>query len=153
VKRWVWLGLILLLVGCGSAAAPTPNLVAALTVRAGAAAAAGFQRYTADDVIKAFQDSDLAVADVTVDRRDPGALAPSGAIESKEFIVLSIAPKGGRVLIFREPQDLAAVQARFDRVPDLAPYVYTKGNALVQLNGGLPQAEAEKYKAALERMQ
>jgi hypothetical protein len=34
--------------------------------------------------------------------------------------------------------------------PAFAPYVYTNGNVLVQLNSALPKAEAERFKAALQ---
>jgi hypothetical protein len=123
------------LVACGgTAATPTP----------------AFARYTADEVVAALRP--LGVTDVRPLARDPQSVAPNTASDGREFAIPSIAPKGGQVQVFAEPGDLAAMQAWFARFPDLAPYVYVKGNALVQLNNTLPQAEAEKYRLAVEAL-
>jgi hypothetical protein len=109
-----------------------------------------FARYTADDVIKALQP--LGISDVKEGTREPGTIAPNTYTANKEFTITSIAPKGGQVQVFATASDLAAMQAWYARFPDLAPYVYVKGNALVQLNNTLPKAEADKFKAAVEGM-
>ncbi len=111
-----------------------------------------FRRYTADQVIAALQAVGLSVSDVKAAPRNPNALAPDVAEETKIFAIASIAPRGGQVLSFNEPHDLQEMQAWFARFPDLAPYVYIKGNVILQLHSSLPQAEAEQFKAALEAM-
>lgn len=109
-----------------------------------------FARYTAEEVIAALRP--LGIADVKPLARDPQSVAPNTASDGREFAIPSIAPKGGQVQVFATASDLAAMQTWFARFPDLAPYVYVKGNALVQLNNTLPKAEAEKYRAAVEGM-
>ncbi len=109
-----------------------------------------FARYTADDVVKALMP--LGISDVQDGKRDPNSVAPNTYTASKEFAIPSIAPKGGQVQIFASASDLAAMQTWYARFPDLAPYVYVKGNALVQLNNTLPKAEADKFRAAVEGM-
>jgi hypothetical protein len=124
---------------------PTPN-------SPGASVAPGFRRYTADQVIAALQAAGLSISDVKAAPRDPNALAPDVAAETKTFAIASIAPRGGQVLSFNEPHDLQEMQAWFARFPDLAPYVYIRDNVMVQLHTSLPQAEAERFKVALEAM-
>lgn len=109
-----------------------------------------FARYSANDVVSALQP--LGITDVRDGVRDPGAVAPNTHSASKDFTIPAIAPKGGQVLVFSTASDLAAMQAWYARFPDLAPYVYVKNNALVQLNNTLPKAEADKFKSALEGM-
>lgn len=123
------------LVACGgTSATPTPT----------------FARYTVDDVVKALMP--LGISDVRLDPRASGAIAPNTASAERAFTIPSIAPKGGQVQVFASASDLAAMQTWYARFPDLAPYVYVKGNALVQLNNTLPKAEAEKFRAAVEGM-
>jgi hypothetical protein len=124
---------LLALVACGSqSSTPTPS----------------FARYTADEVIAALQP--LGISDVRAGTSGPDSLVPYIHADNKEFTIDAIAPQGGRVLIFETVNDLAGAQTWYARFPDLAPYVYVKGNALVQLNNTLPKAEAEKYRAAVE---
>jgi hypothetical protein len=123
------------LVACGGqSATPTP----------------AFARYTAEDVVKAL--TPLGITGVRAAVHPSGAVGPSTYTENREFVIPSIAPKGGQVQVFATASDLAAMQTWYARFPDLAPYVYVKGNALVQLNNTLPKAEAEKYRLAVESL-
>lgn len=109
-----------------------------------------FARYTVDDVMKAL--APLGITDVTDPPRDPNNSAPNTASAHREFVIPSIAPKGGQFFTFAAPGDLEALKVWYARFPDLAPYVYVHGNVLLQINNTLPKAEAERYKAALEQM-
>jgi hypothetical protein len=131
---------------------PLVLLVAALVACGGPSATQtpAFARYTADQVVTALQP--LGITGVGPHVRDPQAVAPNTYSDGRDFTIPIVAPKGGQVLIFASATDLAAMQAWFARFPDLAPYVYTKGNALIQLNNTLPKAEAMKYEAALAAM-
>jgi hypothetical protein len=126
-----------------------PFILVALVACGGTAPTAtpAFARYTAEEVVAALRP--LGIADVKPLARDPQSVAPNTASDGREFAIPSIAPKGGQVQVFATASDLAAMQAWFARFPDLAPYVYVKGNALVQLNNTLPKAEADKYRAAV----
>lgn len=109
-----------------------------------------FPRYTAAQVLARL--TPLGIANVQTVTRDPNSVAPNTYTDSREFAIPSIAPKGGQLLLFASAADVAGMQAWFARFPDLAPYVYVKGNALLQLNNTLPKAEAERYRAALESL-
>ncbi len=109
-----------------------------------------FPKYTADQVIAKIQP--LGVTGVKPGTRTADSLAPNTYIDNQEFTIASIAPKGGQVMIFGSAADVAGIQAWFARFPDLAPYVYVKGNALLQLNSGLPKAQAEKFREALNTL-
>jgi len=123
------------LVACGGVS-PTPT--------------PAFPKYTAAQVIAKIQP--LGVTGVKPGTRTADSLAPNTYTDNQEFTITSIAPKGGQVMIFDTAADVAGMQTWFARFPDLAPYVYVKGNALLQLNSGLPKVEAEKFKAALDSL-
>ena len=123
------------LVACGGpSATPTP----------------AFARYTPEQV--AAKLAPLGATDFREEARLPQDQSPNTATARRTFTIPAIAPKGGQVLLFDAPADVAGMQAWYARFPDLAPYVYVKGNALIQLNSTLPKAEAEKYRAALESL-
>jgi len=123
------------LTACGGAG-PTPT--------------SAFPKYTAEQVIAKIQP--LGVTGVKPGTRTADTLSPNTYTDNQEFTITSIAPKGGQVMIFESATDVAGMQAWFARFPDLAPYVYVKGNALVQLNSGLPKVEAEKFREALNTL-
>jgi hypothetical protein len=79
------------------------------------------------------------------------------AIEGTRFFIPSVcADCGGRILSFSTKKDLTIVQdyyaqmARFGAV--LASWVYVKDNILLQINGELPEAGAQKYAKVLESL-
>jgi hypothetical protein len=109
-----------------------------------------FPKYTAEQVVAKLQP--LGVTNVRPGERSADAQSPNTAIDSREFAIASIAPKGGQLLLFDSAADVAGMQAWYARFPDLAPYVYVKGNALLQLNSGLPKGEAEKFREALSTL-
>lgn len=109
-----------------------------------------FARYTPEQVAAVL--APLGATDFREEARSPQDQSPNTATARRAFTIPSIAPKGGQVLLFGTPADVAGMRAWYARFPDLAPYVYVKGNALIQLNATLPKAEAEKYRAALEAL-
>jgi len=124
---------LLALVACGT---PAPT------------ATPTFRKYTVDEVVKAL--SPLGISDVHFTQRGPEVLSPNVATDQRDFTIPTIAPKGGQVLFFDTPADRAAMEQWYAMFPAFAPYVYTNGNVLVQLNSALPKAEAERFKAALQ---
>jgi hypothetical protein len=123
------------LVACGGpSATPTP----------------AFARYTVEQVVAVL--APLGASDFRETPRSPQAQSPNTAIAQRDFTIPSIAPKGGQLLLFDSAADVAGMQAWYARFPDLAPYVYVRGNALIQFNSTLPKAEAERYRAALESL-
>jgi hypothetical protein len=112
-----------------------------------------FARYTPAQVLDAFAGAGLPVTDAAPGKPwKQGDLWPNVAAERLVFTIPAIAPQGGVVQTFATAENLAAMRAYYVRVPDQAPYVYAHGNALVQLDNGLPPAEADRYRAALEAM-
>lgn len=126
------------LVACGGTS-PTPT--------------PAFPRYAIPAVVDAFKAAGLSVEDVRPGtpwkQGDPW---PNVALERQVFTIRAVAPNGGVIQTFAELKDREAMAAYYARFPDLAPYVYTHGNVLVQLNSGVAKAEAEKYRAALESL-
>lgn len=110
-----------------------------------------FKKYNADQVVAAIQKAGLPISDVQV-QQIGGTQAPATEVESKQFVIASVAPNGGQILIFDSQSGLDAKKAWYAKYPDLAPYVYVKGNAMLQLNSGLPKVEAEKYLNALNQI-
>lgn len=129
---------LIALVACGNPqATPTPT----------------FRQFTSDRVVAAFARAGLPVTDAHPGQPwKAGDLWPNVALDRVVFTIPAIAPLGGVVQTFETPDDLAAMRAFYARLPDLAPYVYANGNALVQLGNGLSQAEAEQFNAALLAM-
>lgn len=128
----VALALIAALVSCGATPTPTPR------------------QYTPDDVVRVL--TPLGATGFVNTPRASGDQSPNTATDQRSFVIPSIAPKGGQVLFFATAADVAGMQAWYARFPDLAPYVHTKGNVVLQLNSTLPKAEAEKYRAALDTL-
>jgi len=111
---------------------------------------AAFKRYTPDDVARVL--TPLGASNFVFTPRDPQSPAPNTAIDQRDFTIPSVAPKGGQALFFDSAADVAGMVAYFARFPDLAPYVYAKGNVVLQLNSGVAKVEAEKYRVALESL-
>ena len=133
--RWLVLVGLVGLVACGGPA-PTPTPT--------------FARYDVASVVAVLQP--LGISNVQPSVRDPQSVAPNTARDQREFSIPSIAPKGGQLLLFATASDLAAMQTWYARFPDLAPYVYVHGNAMLQLNSSLSAAEAARYQAALNSL-
>jgi len=126
---------LLALVACGT---PAPT------------ATPTFRKYTVDEVVTAL--TPLGITDVQYVPRDPAALSPNVATDRRDFTIPSVAPKGGQVLFFDTLADRAAMEQWYAMFPAFAPYVYTNGNVLVQLNSGLAKAEADRFRAAIAGM-
>jgi len=138
-RRWIFApALLTFLVACGGAQmTATP----------------AFPKYAIADVLNTFKANGLSVENVRPGtpwkQGDPW---PNVALDRQVFDIASIAPQGGIIQTFAEQKDVDAMTAYYARFPDLAPYVYVRGNIVVQLNNGLAKVEAEKYRAALAAM-
>lgn len=149
------IGLIGLLAGCGRMpmySQPEP----------------GFRRHTADEVVAALQAAGLSIVQVTprpiaTATPNPDVLRrpriaggpptePMVEIEARTFVIPQFGPKGGRIFIFDSSERLRAKRIWFARFPDLYPYVYTRENVLLWLDGSLPAEESERFRAALESL-
>lgn len=106
------------------------------------------------EVVQAFQDAGLEVGESYPVEEEPGwgeRPIPKTYTEATRFTIPSLGgDAGGRVFVFATEGDLTAVRGYYEGLDDpLRPYVYVKGNVLLQLTNLLPEAEAERYSAAL----
>lgn len=113
-----------------------------------------FNRFNAQQVLAALTASDLGVQNIQRDML-VGRDAPSTFSDRYIFEIERIAPNGGQLLIFNTPQDLAAWENYINRLRANAStrrnvvYVFTHGNAMLQLNASLTNDEANRFRATL----
>jgi uncharacterized membrane protein (UPF0127 family) len=108
------------------------------------------------DVIQAFRDAGLEVGRSYPVEQEPDwdqRPVPKTYEEASRFEIPSVGEDaGGRVFIFESEEDLIAVRDYYEGLPrSILPYVYAKGKVLLQINRNLPEAEAERYNAVLNR--
>jgi hypothetical protein len=110
-----------------------------------------FARFNAQQVFDAFAAAGLGFQNPVSDLQ-AGRGAPLTFNERYIFEIPRIAPLGGQVVIFRTPDDL---QAWEEWIADLrndpttrrdVVYVYTNGNAMIQLNASLTNVEAGAFR-------
>lgn len=113
-----------------------------------------FNRFTAQQILTALSENALGVQNVQRDML-VGRDAPSTFSDRYIFEIERIAPNGGQLLIFNTPQDLAAWENYINRLRADAStrrsvvYVFTHGNAMLQLNASLTNDEANRFRAVL----
>ncbi|NDJ60468.1 MAG: hypothetical protein GYB67_05040 [Chloroflexi bacterium] len=136
---------LIALVGCdtlGGPAEPTP---------------VPFNRFTADDVVNAFQAAGL---NFTVDPPDrTGGFVARGAPNSHSdrvtFVIAQVAPNGGQILVFDTPEALAEWERYIAQLRTNSAtrrdvvYVYTNANIMLQVNANLTGVQARAYETAL----
>lgn len=118
---------------------------------------APFVRFSAQDVFDAFADAGLSAENperqISAGRDDPGEFS-----DRYVFEIPRIAPAGGQIVVFDDPQDLAAWEAYIERLRNDSTtrrgvvYVYVNGNVMLQLNNALTANEANAYRQAFEGM-
>lgn len=128
----------------------------------------GFLRHHADDVIAAWRAAGLPLADIhprpiatatpdPIMRRAPRVSGgpptePMVEVEARTFVVPGLGDKGGQIFIFDSAERLRAKQIWFARYPDLYPHIYVHDNVLVKMDAAVADADAERYRAALETL-
>lgn len=126
----------LLLSACGGEEAATP---------------VPFARFDAQQVFDALTAAGLTIQN-PVSNTNAGRGAPLTFNQRYVFEIPRIAPQGGQVVIFRTTEDLKAWEdwiATLRNNPDTrrdVVYVYTNGNALLQLNANLTNQEASAFR-------
>jgi hypothetical protein len=136
VKHIYLLTLCLMMAACGgTTAAPTTKAV------------------TADSIITAFKTAGLEAEGVTRLTREDYGQAPF-VCEGVRFLIPSLgANKGGRVFVCPNTGDRDKLATYYQSLGKssaaLFSHVFTKGNALIQINGELKDDQAKRYEAAL----
>lgn len=108
---------------------------------------------TAQQVIDAFNDAGLGVADVVPGERTPDSPLPNSYREHLTFSVPEVSPKGGQVFVCDSKRNCDALYAYFDTLKAIAgPYTYQSagGTVVVQLNSGLTPETAAKFDAVMQ---
>lgn len=117
-----------------------------------------FNKYTAQDVIRAFNAAGLSIInaqrDMVVGRDAPGRMADRYTFEMADLP----AGSGGQILIFDSPETMQAWTDFFTTLRNdpatrsSAIYVFTKDNVILQINSTLMPAQATDYSDALMAM-
>jgi hypothetical protein len=114
-------------------------------------------RWTASDVIAAFQSADLnaqVVRGETKEERD--LFSHLMAIDGHRFRIGDKDGEMGMVLSFNNPRDLARMQnyllALNRSLPQYSSWLYVKDNILLQINHEVPEHKARAYAEVLETL-
>lgn len=134
---------------------------------AGCASQASSQKWSSEQVLQAFIDSGLEVANPeelteydfdmmgVVAKQGTGFLIPSLCVVRRP-IFDQVVGCGGIILAFDSSDELGKMQAYFAKLVNegagLAPRVIVKDNILVLVSGELREERAHEYKEALESM-
>lgn len=110
-----------------------------------------FARFDAQQIFDGLAAAGLTIQN-PVSNTSAGRGAPLTFNQRYVFEIPRIAPQGGQVVIFRTPEDLktwedwiATLRNNADTRRDVV-YVYTNGNALLQLNANLTNQEAAAFR-------
>ena len=113
---------------------------------------------TGGDVVAAFKAAGLEAEGIKEMGPKDYGIAPY-VCKGTTFVIPSLgkaadgSDQGGHVYVCENAQDLATIQTFFKKVGEasalLASHLYVKGNTLLQINGKLDKALADKYGAAL----
>ena len=137
---------------------PAPTATAAPTFTPVPTATPAFSRWKSSQVVDAFKAAGLEVIQPTLMTVKDYGLSPMAADEGIHFIIPSLCVDcGGRIFSFSTPEDLALMQSYYVSLSKkvsaaLFSWVFVKDNILVQINGDLPEAQANKYQAALNSL-
>ena len=82
-----------------------------------------FYRYKASDVVGVFRDAQLPISDVK-NQEIGGTAAPATEVESQLFVIASVSPDGGQILIFDNEKGLNSKKVWFERFPNLAELLH-----------------------------
>ena len=116
-----------------------------------------YYKFESVQVLDAFLSAGLEAEPNHPMTKDDIGLAPNVFVEGTRFVIPSICPDcGGRIMSFDDPTRLDVMFTYYDEIGKSSPiffsWLFIHENILVQINGGLPQATAMKYKEALESL-
>jgi hypothetical protein len=116
-----------------------------------------FVRWTVQQVQDAILIAGLEFANPRPMEIDDYGAAPMTASEGIRFLIPSLCSDcGGRLFSFTTQTDLDLVKSYYEEFGKqsalLFSWVFTNGNILIQINGDLPKATAEKYQAVIENL-
>lgn len=109
---------------------------------------------TVSQVADAFRESGVEIGEVSEMSADDYGLAPM-ADEGLRFLIPSLGDDaGGRIMRYESDEDLQRAKSYYEELGKqsalLFSHVFTRGDILVQVNGNLPQEQADMLQEALE---
>jgi hypothetical protein len=155
VRLWSAIALAsLVLIGCGGDSGPASPRSGG---ERGSSYAPVSTRVTTDAILAALREKGAEVGKTHAMEPDDYGLAPLVAAEGVRFLIPSLGEdSGGRVFTFANADDLHKLRKYYDDLgrDSAAFFSWTFANeaklAPVQINGDLPKAKAETYRAAIE---
>jgi hypothetical protein len=118
-------------------------------------ACGGAPAVTPDDVLSRFKAAGLEAETPTAMDAKAYGLAPLLCQDgARRFLIPSLGPdNGGRLFVCGSEGDAAKLKTYYDKLGESSAafhsWTYQKGGVLVQLNGALDQAKADKYGAVI----
>ncbi len=115
-----------------------------------------YTKVTPQKVINSFKDAGLEAENPTKMIPDDYGLAPM-ADEGIHFFIPSLCSDcGGRVFYCKDIKRLEKLKEYYDELGKISAMFYSwtfiNGNILVQINGDLPEEQARKYEAVLNKI-
>ena len=116
---------------------------------------------SSDELVEAFRGADLEVGKSYPVRREPGWEESSVADSFEEgtrFEIPSLGrDAGGRVFVCGSRDELEMMRIYYVNIeaffgPSSHSHLYDEGVVLLQINGGLPKAQADRYRSVLEEV-
>jgi len=110
------------------------------------------KQWTTAQVLAAFKTARLEAANPRPMTKEDYGQIPMVATEAIRFFVPSLGgTKGGHVFSFATAADLETIRKYYQNDSGAAkpPWVFAKDNILIQINGELSNAQAQRYQSAL----
>ncbi len=128
-------------------------LMSALLMTLAACGGSGASDVTPQQVADAFRASGVDIGEVSEMTADDYGLAPM-ADEGLRFLIPSLdEDAGGRIMRYDSQEKLDQAKAYYDDLGEqsaaLFSHTFTRGDILVQVNGDLPQEQADMLEEAL----
>ncbi len=123
-------------------------LVAALAVGCG-----GGETPSSAEIVEAFKNEGLTVVDPRLVKDDDLGMAPQTFKEGTHFVASKSEDLGAKVFTYESEEDRQKMQDFYEGFSGMfSSHVYAKDLTLLQINGQLPKADADRYGEILEGM-
>jgi hypothetical protein len=108
---------------------------------------------SSSEIVQAFEDEGLTVINPRPVQDEDLGMAPQTFEEGTHFVASTQEDLGAKVFTYESEDDLRQMQAFYEGFTGMFySHVYTNDLTLLQINGQLPKAEADRYGEVLERM-
>jgi len=117
----------------------------------------GFQKFNSLHALEAFKAAGVEIGETYPLTNQDIGLGPRVIVEGTRFFIPSLGKNnGGRIFSYASQADLNATKNYYLNAVKAGGatriWLFTKDNILVQINGGLPDAKAKQYEAAMNKI-